>query len=46
MGHPIVDNVAGHARALFGRGQVIRRDLEGALTGGSDGRADGCAEPA
>lgn len=43
MGHP-VDVVAGHERALFGRGQIIRRDPEtGVLCGGSDPRADGCA---
>ena len=43
MGHP-VDVVAGHERALFGRGQIILRDPEtGVLCGGSDMRADGCA---
>ncbi len=42
-GHP-VRRVTGWERALFGRGQVILRDLEtGILTGGSDPRADGCA---
>lgn len=36
--------VSGHARALFGRGQIIARDAaSGVLAGGSDGRADGCA---
>ncbi len=36
--------VSGHARALFGRGQIITRDGEnGVLCGGSDPRADGCA---
>jgi len=45
MGHP-VQLVTGHARALFGRGQVILRDpATGVLTGGSDPRADGCAMP-
>jgi gamma-glutamyltranspeptidase/glutathione hydrolase len=45
MGHP-VDVVSGYERALFGRGQVIRRDpLTGVLAGGSDPRADGCAMP-
>ena len=45
MGHP-VRPVSGHARALFGRGQVILRATEdGALVGGSDPRADGCAMP-
>ena len=43
MGHP-VESVRGHARALFGRGQIILRDREsGVLWGGSDPRADGCA---
>jgi len=43
MGHP-VEVVEGHARALFGRGQVILRDAAtGVLWGGSDPRADGCA---
>jgi gamma-glutamyltranspeptidase/glutathione hydrolase len=39
-----VQTVSGWERALFGRGQVILRDSStGVLTGGSDGRADGCA---
>jgi gamma-glutamyltranspeptidase/glutathione hydrolase len=43
MGHP-VSPVSGYARAVFGRGQIILRDLEnGVLWGGSDPRADGCA---
>jgi gamma-glutamyltranspeptidase/glutathione hydrolase len=43
MGHP-VEQVSGHGRALFGRGQIIRRDHQtGVLWGGSDPRADGCA---
>jgi len=43
MGHG-VERVSGHGRALFGRGQIIRRDPEsGVLCGGSDPRADGCA---
>jgi gamma-glutamyltranspeptidase/glutathione hydrolase len=38
--------VKGVERALFGRGQVIRRNPEtGVLEGGSDPRADGCAMP-
>jgi gamma-glutamyltranspeptidase/glutathione hydrolase len=44
QGHLLVPGVSGFARALFGRGQVIRRDSDGTLTGGSDGRADGCAK--
>jgi gamma-glutamyltranspeptidase/glutathione hydrolase len=40
----IVAPVSGYARAVFGRGQIIRRDAEtGVLWGGSDPRADGCA---
>ena len=35
--------VAGPERPGFGRGQVIRRQPEGVLWGGSDPRADGCA---
>lgn len=42
MGHPIKP-VSGWERALFGRGQVILRDGDGTLAGGSDPRADGCA---
>lgn len=43
MGHP-VEWVSGHARALFGRGQIILREKDsGVLWGGSDPRADGCA---
>lgn len=41
-GHNIAP-VTGHGRSLFGRGQVIRREASGALWGGSDPRADGCA---
>lgn len=38
--------VKGVERALFGRGQIIRRDPQtGVLEGGSDPRADGCAMP-
>jgi gamma-glutamyltranspeptidase/glutathione hydrolase len=40
-GHDVVGNVTGYARALFGRGQVIRRDPGGRLVGASDPRADG-----
>ena len=42
-GHIIRPGVSGYGRALFGRGQIIRRDLDGVLWGGSDPRADGCA---
>jgi gamma-glutamyltranspeptidase/glutathione hydrolase len=43
MGHP-VQRVGGYGRALFGRGQIIRREADsGVLCGGSDPRADGCA---
>jgi gamma-glutamyltranspeptidase/glutathione hydrolase len=41
-GHPVVP-VAGHGRAVFGRGQAILRQPSGTLWGGSDPRADGCA---
>jgi gamma-glutamyltranspeptidase / glutathione hydrolase len=43
LGHPVVSDVAGFERSLFGRGQVIRREPGGVLWGGSDPRADGCA---
>jgi gamma-glutamyltranspeptidase/glutathione hydrolase len=43
MGHPVYV-VSGFDRSLFGRGQVILRDVEtGILCAGSDPRADGCA---
>lgn len=43
MGHG-VEQVRGHGRSLFGRGQIILRDPgSGVLCGGSDPRADGCA---
>jgi gamma-glutamyltranspeptidase/glutathione hydrolase len=42
MGHPIYE-VKGYERALFGRGQVIVRDENQVLIGGSDPRADGYA---
>ncbi len=39
-----VQQIQGHQRAVFGRGQIITRDAEsGVLCGGSDPRADGCA---
>ncbi len=42
-GHPLTPEVSGFERGLFGRGQVIRRERDGVLWGGSDPRADGCA---
>ncbi len=42
MGHPL-NEVSGYERAVFGRGQVIVRDEDGVLCGGSDPRADGYA---
>jgi len=42
-GREVVPGVAGHERAVFGRGQLILRAPDGALAGGSDRRADGCA---
>lgn len=40
MGHQ-VKNIVGDGRAVFGSGQIIRRDSEGVLYGGSDPRKDG-----
>mmetsp|Transcript_46864 Transcript_46864/g.120753 ORF Transcript_46864/g.120753 Transcript_46864/m.120753 type:complete len:460 (-) Transcript_46864:3558-4937(-) len=46
-GHSLRSNIRGEERSLFGRGQVIVRDIStGVLWAGSDGRADGCAMPA
>lgn len=42
MGHTVVP-VTGYARTIFGRGQIIRRDPDGVLWGGTDPRADGTA---
>jgi gamma-glutamyltranspeptidase/glutathione hydrolase len=42
MGHTVAP-IAGYARAVFGRGQIIVREPDGTLWGGSDPRADGCA---
>jgi gamma-glutamyltranspeptidase / glutathione hydrolase len=42
-GHRVAAGVSGHARAMFGRGQVIERRPDGVLVAGSDPRADGCA---
>ena len=49
LGHDVAGPVSGHARATFGRGQVIQRrrvrgeEGEGVLWAGSDPRADGMA---
>lgn len=40
-GHTL-ETVSGMERAVFGRGQIIRREANGVLWGGSDPRADGC----
>jgi gamma-glutamyltranspeptidase/glutathione hydrolase len=42
LGHDVY-TVGGWDRAIFGRGQVILRQPDGVLVGGSDLRADGCA---
>jgi gamma-glutamyltranspeptidase/glutathione hydrolase len=42
-GHEVVEDVPSFGRSTFGRGQIITRDAEGRLWGGSDVRADGCA---
>src|SRR5262249_34790612 len=42
-GHAVVGEVSGFDRSVFGRGQIIRRDRDGTLAGGSDPRADGCS---
>jgi gamma-glutamyltranspeptidase/glutathione hydrolase len=42
MGHTI-NQVSGFERGLFGRGQIIQRDISGVYWAGSDPRADGCA---
>jgi gamma-glutamyltranspeptidase/glutathione hydrolase len=41
--HRVKAGVSGHARAMFGRGQVIEHRPDGVLIAGSDPRADGCA---
>ena len=43
LGH-VTHTVQGYARSLFGRGQIIVRQPDGVLWGGSDPRADGCAQ--
>ncbi len=42
-GHVLERSAPGFARIQFGKGQVILRDPDGTLCGGSDPRADGCA---
>ena len=42
-GHDIVVDPDTSGRSMFGRGQVILRQPDGLLVGGSDRRADGCA---
>jgi gamma-glutamyltranspeptidase/glutathione hydrolase len=45
MGHKVIPT-SGHARAIFGRGQIIIRDRDtGILCSGSDPRSDGQAAP-
>ena len=40
-GHAVDAGLSGFDRSLFGRGKIIRRELDGALAGGSDPRSDG-----
>jgi len=42
-GHPLTPGVSGFGRALFGRGQILRREADGSISAGSDLRADGGA---
>ena len=42
LGHDVA-RADGWARVAFGRGQIIRREANGAWLAGSDPRADGCA---
>ena len=43
-GHIMESNIRGFERSIFGRAQIIKRDMcTGVLWAGSDGRADGCA---
>jgi gamma-glutamyltranspeptidase/glutathione hydrolase len=42
LGHDVAP-VTSYGRSLFGRGQIIIRQPDGVLFGGSDPRADGCA---
>ena len=41
-GHVVQAGIPSFGRALFGRGQIVLRDSDGLLVGGSDHRADGC----
>lgn len=45
-GHPLVPDVSGFDRAIFGRGQILLRAEDGGFEGGSDPRADGCVAEA
>ena len=41
-GHTVISGVTEHARAMFGRGQIVQRNPKtGVLWGGSEPRADG-----
>ena len=40
--HDVVVDPPTYGRSMFGRGQVILRQADGSLVGGSDRRADGC----
>ncbi|MCI0476837.1 MAG: gamma-glutamyltransferase [Anaerolineales bacterium] len=42
MGHTVIP-ITGYARVEVGTGQIIRRDPDGTLWGGSEPRSDGCA---
>jgi gamma-glutamyltranspeptidase/glutathione hydrolase len=44
-GHDVVTNPDTRGRSTFGRGQLILRQPDGSLLGGSDRRADGSAMP-
>jgi len=45
-GHDVVVDPDTKGRSMFGRGQVILRQSDGSLLGGSDRRADGCVSAA
>jgi gamma-glutamyltranspeptidase/glutathione hydrolase len=45
-GHDVVVGPDTKGRSTFGRGQVILRQPDGSLLGGSDRRADGCVSGA